>query len=114
MREIKFRAYNSETKKIMQWSDIKKFGNLTKLLSLNHVIVGQYTGLKDKNGIDVYFNDIIKHLNGGLGVIVWMDDRLGIASCSSNNYHAIDQIDYSEINQSEVVGNIYEHKNLLP
>lgn len=58
MREIKFRAWNSVTRKMMRWDDIKRFGNLTKLISLNHVIVCQFTGLHDKNGKEIYEGDI--------------------------------------------------------
>lgn len=38
-REIKFRAWSTVTEKMMLWDDIKKFGNLNKLISLNHVRV---------------------------------------------------------------------------
>lgn len=75
--------------------------------------VGQYTGLKDKNGSEYFFNDIVK-TKKGVGVLVWMDDKLGIASGEIGNYHAIDEISKNELEEYEVIGNIYENKNLLP
>ena len=59
-REIKFKAFSQESKKTMTWDDIKKFGNLSKLISLNHIELSQYTGLKDKKGKEIYEGDVVK------------------------------------------------------
>lgn len=59
-RKIKFRAYNKETGEMMLWYDIQRFGNLNKLITLNHVVLQQFTGLYDKHGIEIYHGDIVK------------------------------------------------------
>ena len=59
MKNLKFRAWSKNIKKMYQWSDIKRFGNLNKLISLSDVDVMQWTGLTDKYGKDIYEGDYI-------------------------------------------------------
>ena len=63
-REIKFRAWD-EKFMVYHWSD--QFASLgkffkaleTELIGCNYTIV-QYTGLKDKNGKEIYFGDRLR------------------------------------------------------
>ena len=73
----------------------------------------RYTGRKDKNGKKIYFNDIVLHECGGKGVIIWFDDRFGIASGEAGNYHAVDEITAAELEECIVIGNIYDNPGLL-
>ena len=66
----------------------------------------QWTGLKDKHDEDIYFDDII-NIEGGIGVVVWMDDRIGIGSGEINNYHAIDSVDMYELAKGEIISSIH-------
>jgi hypothetical protein len=113
MRELKFRAWNGEAMIFPYY--INRTGTAywkenSILCATNDVM--QYVGIKDCKGKDYYFDDIVK-TKQGIGVLVWFDDRLGLASGEIGNYHATDQTDKLELQSSEIIGNIHEHPELI-
>ncbi|MCM3060578.1 YopX family protein [Bacillus subtilis] len=67
------------------------------------------TGLKDKNGKDIYDKDIDMMDNDHPMIVFYKDGRYGLKFPDNHNYFD-DCIDWDEC---EIGGNVYEHRVLL-
>ena len=127
MREIKFRAWDVNGVEMVSWERLlrirygKEGGNLFN--DPDHKLM-QYTGLKDKNDKKIYEGDVCDFKRsdelcgevdlpvGMSGEIKWDDSTDACFYIETN----IDRIPYVKLYYAEnleVIGNIYENKELL-
>ena len=141
MRDIKFRAYirdknprvPREINKIVEVKSLhlgsKKAiigysgGNYS--IRFDEIELMQYTGLKDKNGKEIYEGDIVKvKLYKGeeeeyfLGKVEYFGSNFIVDSDNNSDYYVYDLdgfgIDFKyNLEDCEVIGNIYENPELL-
>ena len=113
MREIKFRAYGPNCKMMWDWDGVKRIANVVgwEHFDAGERILMQYTGLEDKNGVEIYEGDIC--LVEGLGNCeVDICKFYGaVFKQDGFDYPVIDGI--AEGDSFEVIGNIYESPELL-
>ncbi len=112
MRDIKFRGWNVKTKTML---DLKAITPLAMDSNLecdglflpfaDEVILMQYTGLKDKNGVEIYEGDIDKCG----GVVVWNQDDASFYMDHPSEMHALIDTD----KWFEVIRNIHANPTLL-
>jgi uncharacterized phage protein (TIGR01671 family) len=126
MRDIKFRAWDPVEKKMYEpdfidnknmcpvnfaggyWEDGLEVEN-------NHILM-QYTGLKGKNGVEIYEGDILSRKDWGMGGGHDPEERYEVGLINDYIYEE-EQLWHFKVHLwgewCEVIGNIYENPDLL-
>ena len=139
MREIKFRAWNKLEKRMESVNFIKFYLNAYTMVSTRYrdekskkiyddqfaygqedgsdnVILMQFTGSHDKNGLEIYEGDIVipQTFTNAKYRVYWSQERLQWSIINTSNVSK--ESGRALINNStlyEVIGNIYENPELL-
>ncbi|MFC0188441.1 YopX family protein [Fictibacillus aquaticus] len=135
MREIKFRFYSNIEKKMHHQLSLIGLQGLEKnppiydadqvycdrfedkrvqRYSDGHLM--QYTGLKDKNGVEIYEGDVLRVQGEDypfekewIGIVKYIDGSYFIENLEGTDGDYL----FNELREQEVIGNKYEHSHLL-
>lgn len=129
-REIKFRAvYQQEIYEVTEimWSDetaylyapsVEEYDS-GLLVPLNEIELLQFTGLKDKNGKEIYEGDIIQFSHMDIEKpqpvlpVVWDEIACGFVCRNSETSRGVDMASHYDTISGEIIGDIYQNPELL-
>ncbi len=149
MREIKFRAWDKVTRQFVTSFTMTSNGHIElwvgdgsgKVREPQDFDVLQYTGLKDKNGVEIYEGDLLRHYNGLINELYevkwssedtcytvklqgrfidpemsdpYTDEQIVQMQLTSDVKYLMVMYSLSAMSgEAEVIGNIYENPELL-
>lgn len=121
-RIIKFRAWDKKNKNMVFSPDLHDHEQAVSFFSIlednadffsdDDCILQQYTGLKDKNGKEIYEGDIVNHLfYKEIGQVIWNEKSARFVFLFKDG--SKDKIFQVDKESFEIIGNIYENPELI-
>lgn len=107
MRTIKFKFWNHIVGRMSPVYTLQQL-QLEKVLWIN-VITLQFTGLLDRNGVEIYEGDILE-LDDIIIPVTWMDGGFHMISNENQGKSPLVQ---DRVKHFKVIGNIYQNHELI-
>ena len=116
MRQIKFRGLNRTSGEWRygylvvdeKYTQIWQEGDIPVIVDPE--TVGQYTDRHDKNNVEIFEGDLLKHDLWGMDEVIW--DKEGACFRGTSETHDITLASH-QLQRSRVIGNKFENKELL-
>ncbi|HAQ8322799.1 TPA: hypothetical protein IX979_002895 [Enterococcus faecium] len=126
---LKYRAWNKKTQSFIDYGDLVldlrsgkiyagDIGLVESTIDVTDQIeLMQSTGMKDKNGVEIFEGDVVITSKGAIGYVAYLQQEAGfVVVLKKSDYrlgHRNTGESYDVATAHEVIGNIYENSELL-